>query len=291
MSLKSRINFNAIVFRGSVKYILSENILSSEQVCLMIIVGTIGFIGLLCGYYYLVKPYKFNSLQGLKKFVAEVKNKSSSFEKKRSTYKDLTAIITSKTVVFPGDPIFRTEPVTSMEDGSPFNLCQIHMGNHTGTHIDFPAHVLKDGKVSNDYPIERLISDGLIIETPDTASVINKTFIDKQDILESDFVFFKTSNSDIPKQGPFRNKYVYIEPEAAQSLIQKKVRAVGIDYISVDAYEAEDLPVHKMFLANDILIVENLELKGIEAGRCKLFVMPLNVADMDGLPARVMMSR
>lgn len=69
------------------------------------------------------------------------------------------------------------------------------------------------------------------------------------------------------------------------------MRVVGIDYISVDRYDAEELPVHHILLSNDVLIVENLELKDIDPGRCKLFVMPLNVPEMDGLPARVVMSR
>lgn len=46
------------------------------------------------------------------------------------------------------------------------------------------------------------------------------------------------------------------------------MRVVGIDYISVDALHAEELPVHKALLERDILIVENLELQGVDPGRC-----------------------
>lgn len=129
------------------------------------------------------------------------------------------------------------------------------------------------------------------MEVSRTAKAISRSFIMNQKILENDFVFFKTSNSALSKQEKFSDKYVYIEPDAAKALLEKKVRVVGIDYISVDAYDAEDLPVHKILLSNDVLIVENLELKGIDPGRCQLFIMPLNVPEMDGLPARVIMSR
>jgi len=169
-------------------------------------------------------------------------------------------------------------------------LDKIYLGNHTGTHIDFPAHVIKGGKTSNDYPIDSLIGHGLIIEVPNDAVSITKKFVKNQPILQNDFVFFKTSNSKIPKDAKFTEKYVYIEPDAVQELLDKKPKVVGIDYISVDKYEAEDLPVHKSLLSNGVLIVEGLELNNAPTGRCEIYIMPLKINNMDGLPARVMAS-
>lgn len=206
-------------------------------------------------------------------------------------YKDLTAAITSNTVIFPGDPIFNSEPITTISSQSCFNLCEIRMGNHTGTHIDFPAHVIKHGKTSHDYSIDNFVGEGVILHVPNNEATINKAFIMEQPILENDFVFFKTKNSTLSKQDAFTDKYVYIEPDAADALLAKKVRVVGIDYISVDAYAATALPVHHILLSNDILIVENLELRDVDPGRCQLYIMPLHIPNMDGLPARVIMSR
>jgi arylformamidase len=76
---------------------------------------------------------------------------------------DLTAVISEKSIVYPGDPAFRCDDVYSLNSGSQFHLCQMHLGNHIGTHIDFPAHVIKDGKTSSDYVIENLIGSGLIL--------------------------------------------------------------------------------------------------------------------------------
>lgn len=202
-------------------------------------------------------------------------------------YYDLTAKISEKTVVFPGDPEYKSEDVCSLEKGSQYHLCHMHFGNHTGTHIDFPSHVMKEGKTSSDFPIDNLIGSGLIIEVPDIEKSITKTFVTEQPILANDFVFFKTSNSKLSKQEKFTDKYVYIEPEAAEELLRKGVKIVGIDYISVDQYEAENLPVHKSLLSKDVLIVEGLELNNVPIGRCKIYIMPVNILEMDGLPARV----
>lgn len=202
-------------------------------------------------------------------------------------YYDLTAKISEKTVVFPGDPVYKSDDVCSLASGSQYHLCHMHFGNHTGTHIDFPSHVIKGGKTSSDFPIESLIGSGLIIEVPEFEKSITRTFVTEQDILSNDFVFFKTSNSRLSKLGKFTDKYVYIEPEAAEELLRKGVKIVGIDYISVDQYVAEDLPVHKSLLSKDVLIVEGLELNSVPVGRCKIYIMPVNIDEMDGLPARV----
>jgi arylformamidase len=212
---------------------------------------------------------------------------SSNIQDRKEKIYDLTATITQDLVSFPGDPTFKEENVCSIAKGDHFHLSHISMGNHTGTHIDFPCHVIEGGKNSNDYPISNLMGSGLIIKIPDDAKSITSSFIKSQTIRPNDIVFFKTSNSRIFKRFPFDKNYVYIEPEAAMELLDKKVKIVGIDYISVDSYELEDLPVHRSLLANDILIVEGLELNDVPIGRCEIYIAPLKIDKMDGLPARV----
>lgn len=206
---------------------------------------------------------------------------------KISGFFDLSAKITEDITVYPGDPSYKMEKVANIDDGSSFNLCHMHLCNHVGTHIDFPAHVLNDGKTSSDYSIDHLIGSCLIIKVPDSLRSITRDFVAEQSILKSDIVFFKTSNSKISKQTNFTEEYVYIEPDAAEELLRKGVKIVGVDYISVDKYDADDLPVHKTLLSNEVLIVEGLELENVPIGRCEIFIMPLNISYMDGLPARV----
>ena len=117
-----------------------------------------------------------------------------------SKYYDLTAEISEKSVVFPGDPEYKMQQVCSLNKGSTFNLCQMQLGNHTGTHIDYPAHVIKEGKTSSDFLIVHLIGSGIIIRVPDTEKSITKNFITEQSIMSDDIVFLK---QQIPN---FQNK-------------------------------------------------------------------------------------
>lgn len=203
-------------------------------------------------------------------------------------YYDLSAKISSDLVVFPGDPHYSTEKISSLDQGQSFDLCHMHLCNHAGTHIDFPAHTLKNHKTSSDFPIDFLVGSGIIITVPASEKSITREFVSIQPIKNKDIVFFKTANSKLSKHAPFTEKYVYIEPEAAKELLQKGVKIVGIDYISVDAYHDEKLTVHNILLAEDVLIVEGLELGIIPEGRYEIYIMPLNIPNMDGLPARVL---
>jgi arylformamidase len=205
---------------------------------------------------------------------------------KKTKFFDLTQDIT-EAVVFPGDPVFKYEIVNSIENGSLYNLCCLQMGNHTGTHVDFPLHVIKNGKSSSDYPLESLIGTGLIIEVSEENEKITVDFVNKQGILKNDFVFFKTANSKIAENENFSSKFVYLDTESAESLVEMGVKVVGIDCLSVDSYEAEDLPVHKKLLSNEVLIVEGLKLNETPLGRCKIYILPIKIANMDGLPVRV----
>jgi len=103
--------------------------------------------------------------------------------------------------------------------------------------------------------------------------------------------FLKQKIQIFLKNGKLIENYVYMETDAAELLSNLKVKIIGIDYLSVDAIDSEELPVHHNFLSKGILIVENLELSQIEEGIYQFFVIPLNIPEMDGLPVRVLASR
>lgn len=147
---------------------------------------------------------------------------------------DLTATTTPDTTVFPGVDPFSSEPILSLKKGDIVGLSKMKLANHLGTHIDFPQHLFINGKNSSSHKLDQLRGKGIIIEVPDTMKAITKEFIQKSEIKEQDIVFFKTANTKIPKTGPFNPNFVYVEADAARELVLKKVKIVGIDYLSID---------------------------------------------------------
>ena len=75
--------------------------------------------------------------------------------------------------------------------------------------------------------------------------------------------------------------------DAAQYLAEMRVLLVGIDYLSIEAYQSVGSPIHKLLFENNITILEGLNLCGISAGEYELLCMPLKLEGCEGAPARV----
>lgn len=201
---------------------------------------------------------------------------------------DVSRKISEDTTVWPGDPEVRIVKCCSIEDGNDFNLSCISMGLHTGTHIDAPLHFIeRGGDVSSIKPHN-------FLRFVKVFSINVKECISKEDlkglpIAEGDALFFRTSNSDIPDNGYFCQDYVYMDISAAEYLLEKRVAVVGIDYFSIDGFNARDYPVHKLFLSNGIIIVEGLCLKDVPDGEYLCTFLPLKIDGADGSPVRAVL--
>ncbi len=200
---------------------------------------------------------------------------------------DLTLEISPETTIFPGDPVFQAEPISEIKQGDPFTLLHFHLGNHIGTHIDFPSHVIAEGKTGSDYPLEYLMGAMQIVEIPGEGD-ITLSHVESLRIENGPIIFFKTNNSraNLHDKG-YTKLFSAIELLAAKELVKKGFCIVGIDYLSVDRVEDEELPIHKCLLSNDVLIVENLDLRKIPVGKHQVTIAPLKVKGADGLPVRV----
>src|SRR3990172_13172859 len=98
---------------------------------------------------------------------------------------------------------------------------------------------------------------------------------------------------------PFRNTFghafsihsVYLTPEAADLCVEKQVRLVGIDYMSVDNMEDKTFPVHRTLLENNILILESINLHEVPSGRYTLVCLPLKIKGGEASPVRAVLLR
>lgn len=197
-----------------------------------------------------------------------------------TTFFNATHTIHPGMLVYPGDPPCLIEVVSSLETGVDCRLCHIHMSNHAGTHIDYPAHFIAEAKTSDHFPLQYLMGSCIVVEIPEGPKFITLDHL-PLDIKKGDMVFFKTANSKLTKYSP---EYVTLSIESAQALKDRQVKIVGIDYLSVDTADSTEFPIHHILLGADILIVENLKLKEIPPGRYQARIYPLQIAGIDGAP-------
>ena len=204
---------------------------------------------------------------------------------------DVTVPISGKTPVYEGDPSVDIELKLSMANGDNANVSQICMGVHTATHVDAPNHFIEGTKKIIDLDLNTLIGRCRVVEINKDADAIEPKHVENLDNAER--VLFKTRNSEFwadLEQG-FRKDFTYIETDAAEMLIEKGVKLVGLDYLSVEKFDSESPDTHRSFLMNEVVILEGLDLREVPAGEYELICLPLKIAGGagDGAPARTVL--
>lgn len=137
-----------------------------------------------------------------------------------------------------------------------------------GTHIDAPAHCDPIGKTIEKIDLQECITHCVVI---DISHKVHKNYqCSMQDILDfekkyrkiksHDFVIIQTGWSkhwDFPEQ--YRNNLIFptVSKEAAELLINREIRGLGIDTLSPDTPES-GYPVHQIMLGNGKYLIENI---------------------------------
>jgi arylformamidase len=203
---------------------------------------------------------------------------------------DVTVPISNSMPVWPGDPPVRLSAKShlSRDKTHTVRLTSIEMGSHTGTHIDAPFHMIDDGKRLHEFPLETLAGKATVFEIPG-ARALSRAELETLNWNGVERVLFKTENSRHWQDGAFFENFVYLDPTGAEFLVERGLRLVGIDYLSIDKFKSESHPSHFVLLKKNIPILEGLNLSAVPPGEYTLIALPLNLQDADGAPARVIL--
>lgn len=201
---------------------------------------------------------------------------------------DLTHTIYPDMPVYPGTekPVFLMANTLEKEG---FLEHKITMYSHTGTHMDAPAHIFKDGQTLDMFEPGRFIGTAAIADLTGSAGPITVQDLEpyKDMIAKADFFILKTGWSKYWDSEKYYEKFPAMCVEAAQWLTQFCLRGVGVDAISIDDIDSSDLPVHRVLLSKSIVIIENLtNLDLIRKDSFVLSALPLKIRNADGSPVR-----
>jgi len=203
---------------------------------------------------------------------------------------DVSVPIANGMPVWPSDPPLKltAQNHLSRDNTHTVHVTTIEMGSHTGTHIDAPFHFVEGGRRLEEIPLDDLVGPARVVQIKGVPSITRQhlaplNWIDVQRVL------FKTDNSAHWNDGTFYEKFVYLEPDAAEFLVQQGVRLVGIDYLSIDPYKSERHPTHFVLLPRNVIIIEGLNLSHVAPGQYQMVALPLNLQSGDGAPARVIL--
>ena len=206
---------------------------------------------------------------------------------------DVSVSLSATTPTYPGDPKIEIKEWATLANGDAANVSVLHMGAHSGTHVDAPVHFIDGAPNVASLPLSALIGVAEVVEVSPDILVIDEPFVSKHCYGPSERVLFKTRNSGFwtrPQDG-FRVDYTYIDPAAAARLVSLGKKLIGIDYLSIEAFQSSDFATHLALLSNGVVILEGLDLRAVPAGIYELICLPLKISggSGDGAPARAVL--
>ncbi|HAH87687.1 MAG: cyclase family protein [Armatimonadota bacterium] len=201
---------------------------------------------------------------------------------------DITAGIDKNMPVYPGDPHPSITPESRISNKESSNISLICISTHTGTHIDPPYHMIEDGGRLDTVPLENLTGPCIVCQM--LHDEISAADLEDAEIpAGTERILFKTKNSDFWAENRFREDYTSLKPDAAEWLVAKGVKLVGIDYLSVEKMHSGTHPVHMRLLGAGVTVVEGLDLRDVPSGIYTLVCLPLKIIGGDGGPARAIL--
>jgi arylformamidase len=201
---------------------------------------------------------------------------------------DITVPLDSNLPVYPGNTPFTVEAIKRIARGDSSNVSTLHMSAHAGTHVDAPRHFLDEGGGVDALPIELLCGRARVVE------ITSRRGIGPDDLSESDLsedirLLIKTHNSRLWGSAEFRTDYIGMTEAGARYLVERGVKVLGVDYLSVEEFKAPGAPAHHVLLGGGTIVIEGLNLRDVEPGTYDLFCLPLRIVGADGAPARVVL--
>lgn len=200
---------------------------------------------------------------------------------------DITITMNEAMPNWPDNPPFERRPIASIESDG-YNLSALSMTAHAGTHIDAPFHFADSGMTVDRIPLEWLIGLARVVYCPEE-KLIRREWLQEIDIIGVERLLIKTRNSELWKQKGFQEDFVGLDVGAVDYFVELGVKVVGIDYLSLDAYEDKAVPVHHMLLEKGIVGIEGLDLAEVEPGDYQLVCLPLKIGGSDGAPCRAVL--
>ena len=203
---------------------------------------------------------------------------------------DVTWPVSSALPVWPGDPPVQLARVRSMDDGERNNLSNMACSVHIGTHVDAPLHFIADGIDITALSLDVMLGQARVIELPDAAAdAITVETLSRFDLSGVTRLLFKTRNRHLSRD-VFHKDFIAIAPDAAQWLVERGVKLVGVDYLSVERFGG-DGSVHRTLLGAGMILIEGLDLSAVPPGDYRLCCLPLKLVGSEGAPARVVLQQ
>ena len=177
------------------------------------------------------------------------------------------------------------------------NVTCISASVHAGTHVDAPCHFVPGGLSAERLDLERVCGPavGWAVDRRGGEEIAVGDLESNRPAAEpGDLVFIRTG-WDVHFRGDHAAYHLhpYLSLEAAEWLVERRVKLVALDVATPDMPEAIrspgfDWPVHHLLLGAGVLVAEHLaHLERVAGRRFRALALPIPIVGADGAPARI----
>jgi kynurenine formamidase len=232
---------------------------------------------------------------------------------REGTWIDLSHDFSAQTIYWPTAKPFKLEVVSAQRTpgGYYYAANNFSAAEHGGTHLDAPIHFAEGKWTTDQIPLERLLGQAIVLDVQSGAdssadyrvdlAVINRWEQEHGAIPPGSIVLFRTGWAQrwsdraaylgTSRTGPEAASELHfpgIDSAAAQRLVDRKVKAVGIDTPSIDYGQSSSFPTHRVLFASNIPAFENVaNLHRLPPRGSFVIALPMKIKGGSGGPLRI----
>lgn len=203
---------------------------------------------------------------------------------------DISVPLQPQMPIWPGTVGFKLQRTKRLEAGDVANVSRLDTDVHVGTHVDAPWHFLAEGSTVEQMCLEDLMGPVVVADLPNVSAITTDDLAGLKLPAGTKRLLLHTRNSKLWAEGvsEFQPDFVALTADAAEWVVEQGIRLVGVDYLSVQRYEDSQL-THEILLKAGVVILEGLNLTGVQSGCYKLICLPLKLVGAEGAPARAVL--
>lgn len=207
---------------------------------------------------------------------------------------DLSRRVDGTTQVYPGDPHVRLEPAATIAADS-VNVTSVHIGSHSGTHVDAPYHFVENGERIDALDPRLFVGPAAVMDVRGKGPRERITVEDLRPhtgSLHEGVIAIVRTGWEKHYGTPLYYDHPFLDRRAARLLLDVGVKALAIDALNVDETvlegpHPEGYPVHHAILGAGGVIAENLaNLADIDFPDPLFSLLPVKLGGADGAPVR-----
>jgi kynurenine formamidase len=213
---------------------------------------------------------------------------------------DLTQPLGPETVLWPGSRPFAAVAEADYDSDGAYSR-YLSLPEHTGTHLDAPAHFARDGATVDALPLDLLVRPLVRLDVRALVGDDPSFTLSARDVVE-----IESTEGGIPSgcavvvwtgwsrllglpryAGDGVLAFPGVGPDAARLLVERRVAGIGIDTLGIDPGHAADAPAHRVTMPAGLWHLEGLVgLERVPARGAWLVAAALPVVAGSGAPAR-----